>query len=134
MRSTTASALALALTLAASPLAFAQGHATRSTATGAGNPGFDTQETVDGRTVNEPNGDLNRWANDWSAKHQGRISHDAYMNEMNRRWHAMDREGKGLTPREVSEMTGHVDSNAAPALSGSGVQPGNMGPGNSRGK
>ena len=134
MRSTTASALALALTLAASPLAFAEGNATHSTANGAGNPAFDSQETVGGRSVNEPNGDFNHWVNDWSAKHHGRVTRDAYMNEMNRRWEARDHEGRGLTPREVSEMTGRVDSEAAPALSGSGVQPGNMGPGNSRGK
>ena len=38
------------------------------------------------------------------------------------------------TPAEVSELTGNVDSSAGPALEGSGVQPGNMGPGNAKGQ
>ena len=41
---------------------------------------------------------------------------------------------QGLTPAEVSRMYGNVDSAALPAKTGSGVQPGNMGPGNQKGK
>jgi OsmC subfamily peroxiredoxin len=96
-----------------------------------GNPGFDTQEKVGGQAVNEP-GDFGRWADDWASQHEGRISRQAYMDEMGRRWDAMDHSRQGLTPREVSAITGHPDSNALPAATGSGVQPGNMGPGNSR--
>jgi hypothetical protein len=119
---------------AASPLALAADKNATSTMPNAGNPAFDTQETVGGRRVVAPNGSLDRWASDYSTQHNGKITREAYMDELGRRWEAMDREGKGLTPREVSQITGHVDSNAGPAVTGSGVQPQNMGPGNSRGK
>ena len=46
----------------------------------------------------------------------------------------MDANRGGLSPAEASRLTGRVDSNAPAPLSGSGVQPGNMGPGNSKGK
>jgi len=39
-----------------------------------------------------------------------------------------------LTPAEVSRIYGNVDSAAQAPLTGSGVQAGNMGPGNSKGK
>ena len=77
---------------------------------------------------------FDRWAADYSAKHEGRISRQAYMDEMSRRWNMMDHDQRGLTPSQVSEMTGHVDSNAQAPLTGTGAQPGNMGPGNSKGK
>jgi hypothetical protein len=62
------------------------------------------------------------------------LSHDDYLREMARRWDASDIAGMNLTPRQMSALTGHVDSNALAPLSGSGVSPGNMGPGNSRGQ
>lgn len=39
-----------------------------------------------------------------------------------------------LTPAEASSITGHADSAAGPALSGSEAQAGNMGPKNSKGQ
>jgi len=77
---------------------------------------------------------FDRWAADYSTQHNGRISRQAYMDEVSRRWNTMDHDQRGLTPAQVSEMTGHVDSNAQAPLTGTGAQPGNMGPGNSRGK
>lgn len=77
---------------------------------------------------------FDRWATDYSAAHNGRISRQAYMDEVGRRWDAMDTQRRGLTPAEVSNMTGKVDSNAPAPLTGTGAQPGNMGPGNSKGK
>jgi len=96
------------------------------------------------------------WANDTAVKNNGRISRDAYMNEMGRRWDAMpnhqgtrdaylsglrskwdaaDRDNRGLTPAEVSRITGNVDSTtSAMPKTGTGVQPGNMGPANSKGQ
>jgi hypothetical protein len=76
----------------------------------------------------------NGWMSGYAAKHQGRISREAYMDEMGRRWDYADRNSQGLTPAEVSRIYGNVDSSAGPSLSGSGVQPGNMGPGNSKGQ
>jgi hypothetical protein len=72
------------------------------------------------------------WATDYATKNNGRISRKAYMDEMGRRWDAMDKNQQGLTPAEVSRMYGNVDSAAAPARTGSGVQGGNMGPGNQK--
>jgi hypothetical protein len=72
------------------------------------------------------------WAGDYAARNNGRISRKAYMDEMARRWDAMDRNQQGLTPAEVSRLYGHVDSNALPGRTGTSVQPGNMGPGNQK--
>ena len=56
------------------------------------------------------------------------------MDEMGRRWDAMDKGNQGLTPAEVSRMTGRVDSGALPGKTGTSAQPGNMGPGNAKGQ
>ena len=96
------------------------------------------------------------WANDTAVQYNGRIPRDVYMNEMGRRWDTdanhrgtrdayvkdlgsrwerADRDNRGLTPAQVSEMTGKVDSSTSGMpKSGSGVQPGNMGPANSKGQ
>lgn len=47
---------------------------------------------------------FSKWADDYSARHDGRISREAYMNEMSRRWDMYDRERRGLTPNEVNSM------------------------------
>src|SRR6266550_1600373 len=96
------------------------------------------------------------WASQTAPRYQGRIPRDIYLDEMGRRWEAnpnhtgtrelylndlrsqwdtMDPNSRGMTPAEISRMTGKVDSNTAgePA-SGSGAQPGNMGPANSKGQ
>jgi hypothetical protein len=78
--------------------------------------------------------DLDAWTRDYSTRNHGRITRQAYLDEVGRRWDAMDRSHQGLTPAEVSHLTGRVDSNAPAPLTGNGVQPGNMGPGNSKGK
>ena len=97
-----------------------------------------------------------RWSNEAATSNDGRISRDLYLNEMGRRWDAdtkhvgtrdaylrdletrwdkMDRDKRGLTPAQISEMTGKVDSGTSRLpQSGSGVQPGNMGPANSKGQ
>ena len=74
------------------------------------------------------------WAAGYAARNNGRISRQAYMHEMARRWDAMDRNQQGLTPAQVSHLYGNVDSAAAPGRTGTSVQPGNMGPGNQKGQ
>jgi len=96
------------------------------------------------------------WANQTAPRYEGRIPRDIYLDEMGRRWDAdanhvgtrelylnqlrsqwdaMDPNSRGMTPAEISRMTGKVDSNASGApMSGSGAQPGNMGPGNTKGQ
>jgi len=78
--------------------------------------------------------DLDAWSRDYSTRNHGRITRQAYMDELGRRWDTLDSTHQGLTPAEVSRLSGRVDSNAPAPLSGSGVQGGNMGPGNSKGK
>jgi len=71
------------------------------------------------------------WANQTAPQYQGRIPRDIYLDEMGRRWEAdanrtgtrelylnqlrsqwdtMDQSSQGLTPAEISRMTGKVDS------------------------
>jgi hypothetical protein len=64
----------------------------------------------------------------------GPVTQDEYLREMARRWDASDLGNLNLSPAEMSALTGHVDTNALAPLSGTGVQPANMGPGNSRGQ
>lgn len=86
-----------------------------------------------GVVVRPGTADMDTWVNDYSVRNNGRITRQAYLDEMARRWDAMDINRQGLTPAEVSRLTGKVDSNAPAPLSGTGVQPGNMGPGNAKG-
>jgi hypothetical protein len=97
------------------------------------------------------------WAADTAATNGGVIREDVFLDEMGRRfdanpdhtgmrsiylddlrarWEAVDPGNQGLSPAEVGELTGNVDSSAEPSssLSGSEVQPGNMGPGNMKGQ
>lgn len=97
--------------------------------------------TVSGNVSGDPGSglpltqsDLDEWMRNESVRGNGRITRRAYLDYMGQRWDAMDTTHQGLTPTEVSRLTGHVDSNAPAPLTGSGQQPGNMGPGNSKGK
>ena len=70
----------------------------------------------------------------WDADPNHTGSRNLYLQGMRARWEAIDPDNQGLTPAQVSELTGTVDSSAGPTLSGSGAQPGNMGPGNVKGQ
>ena len=96
------------------------------------------------------------WAIDTAPRYNGRIPRTVYLEEMGRRydadgnrvvtrevylndwrtrWDSMDPSGRGLSPAEISNLTHNVDSNTAGLpRSGTGVQPGNMGPANSKGQ
>jgi hypothetical protein len=50
------------------------------------------------------------------------------MDEMSRRWDAMDPTHRGLTAAEVGRLYGDVDSAGDPVHTGSGVRTKNMGP------
>ena len=79
-------------------------------------------------------GDMNTWVNRHAQDNKGRISRQAYLDEMGRRWDALDRSSQGLTPAEVSRLTGKVDvDHSAPPRTGSGAQAGNMGPSSTKG-
>ena len=101
-------------------------------------------------------GTIEIWANDTATQYNGRIPRTVYLQEMGRRydadgnrvvtreaflndwgnrWDAMDPNGRGLSPAEVSNLTHNVDSTTSGMpRTGSGVQPGNMGPANSKGQ
>ena len=70
----------------------------------------------------------------WDADPNHTGSRSLYLDSMRARWEARDPSNQGLSPAEVSELTGNVDTSAGPTLSGTGVQPGNMGPGNAKGQ
>ena len=58
-----------------------------------------------------------------------------YLDELRARWELIDRRDEGMTPAEISRITGKVDSSTGGMpKSGAGVQPGNMGPANSKGQ
>jgi len=104
---------------------------TSSTGSAAGTTGAKGQSFD--KTGTDASG-MSTWTDSQAKSNNGRISRKAYMDEMGRRWDSMDNSKQGLTPAEVSRLYGNVDSAAMPAKTGSGVQAGNMGPGNQKGQ
>lgn len=66
------------------------------------------------------------WLSDYQSKHQGRISRQAYIDEVNRRWDTVDRDKKGLTVDQINQTYGL----GATGTAGVNPAPGNMGPNN----
>ena len=58
------------------------------------------------------------WAAGYAREHNGRITRDAYMTAVGRRWAAADRNGQGLTPEELNALYGN--STGAPAAGSNG--------------
>ena len=50
---------------------------------------------------------LQTWMSDYSRTNKGYISRKAYMDEMGRRWDAMDRSNQGLTMDQINGMYGY---------------------------
>jgi len=64
-----------------------------------------------------------------------RITRFGYLDLRGPHWETVDTMNGGATPAQVSQMTGKVDSSTSGVpVSGSGAQPGNMGPANSKGQ
>jgi hypothetical protein len=72
------------------------------------------------------------WMTDWSMSNNGRISREAYMREQERRWDLADAQKRGLTVDEINRAYGYTWSTPTPM--GTNANPGNMGPGNVKGK
>ena len=70
----------------------------------------------------------------WDANPNHTGSRSLYLQDMRARWEAVDPSNQGLSPAQVSELTGNVDKSAGPTISATGVQPGNMRPGNAKGQ
>jgi hypothetical protein len=72
--------------------------------------------------------------NDYAVAHQGRITRDEFMNQMGDRWDRMDAQRRGYLSPDEARGIYSTEQPERPAMSGSQVTPGYMGPGNSRGK
>ena len=84
-------------------------------------------------TTNSDN--FNTWMSDYASQHNGRITRQEFLDQMGNRWDTLDAQRQGLTPYEIQEIFVFTPGeNAAPARTGSDVQPNDMGPGNVRGK
>jgi len=63
------------------------------------------------------------------------ITREVYSNDWGNRTDAFDPRGRGMSPAEVSGLTHNVDSTTSGIpWNGTGAQPGNMGPANSKGQ
>jgi len=68
-------------------------------------------------------GTFSGWLSDYQGKHEGRVSRQAYMDEVGRRWDAADKDKKGLTSDQINQAYG-----SGPGMTS--TNPGNMGPNN----
>ena len=69
-------------------------------------------------------GSFSGWLSDYQTKHEGRVSRQAYMDEVGRRWDMADKDRKGLTADQINHTYGMGGPGMANAA------PGNMGPNN----
>jgi hypothetical protein len=65
------------------------------------------------------------WMHDYSTTHQGRVSRQAYFDEMGRRWDAADARRQGLSVDEINRLYGPANSDP---VTGAVTAPGYMGP------
>ena len=69
------------------------------------------------------------WMSNYSTAHQGRISRQAYFDEMGRRWDAADARRQGLSVDEINRLYGPANSDQ---VTGAVTAPGYMGPKDSK--
>lgn len=74
---------------------------------------------------NHDSGAFSGWMNDYQSKNQGRISRQAYMDEVGRRWDQADTNKQGLTTDQINRAYGYGGTGAIV-----NTTPGNMGPQN----
>lgn len=94
-----------------------------------GSPGASNKPMVQGSTQTPSagiggSGAFSGWLSDYQAQHQGRVSRQAYMDEVGRRWDAADRSNQGLTVDQINQAYGFGGAGTTNA------SPGNMGPKN----
>ena len=71
-------------------------------------------------------GAFSGWLSDYQAKNQGKISRQAYLDEVGRRWDMADQQKQGLTVDQINQTYGM----GATGTAGLSTAPGNMGPNN----
>jgi hypothetical protein len=89
------------------------------------------------RLGNTNSDNFNTWMSDYASQHNGRITREEFLAQMGNRWDQLDAQHQGyLTPDQVEEILVITPdtASAAPPRTGSDAQPGDMGPGNARGK
>lgn len=68
-------------------------------------------------------GTFSGWVSDYEAKHSGKISRQAYMDEVARRWDAADTNKQGLTRDQINRTYGGMGASGSV-----NTTPGYMGP------
>ena len=90
----------------------------------------------DDRMESTNSDNFDRDMSDYAAQHNGRITRQEFLDRMGSRFDRLDADHRGyLTPEETHRMFVYTPGErAVPARTGSGVRPGDMGPGNSKGE
>jgi len=73
-------------------------------------------------------GSFSGWVSDYQAKNQGKVSRQAYLDEVARRWDQADKSNQGLTADQINQTYGI----GATGVAGVNTAPGNMGPNNAK--
>ena len=95
-------------------------------AIGLAGPSVAQSDNTNSRVAPAQSQGFNNWMNDYSTAHQGRISRQAYMDEMGRRWDAADAQRRGLSVEEINRAYGwNANEDRA---TGAVTAPGYMGP------
>ena len=77
-----------------------------------------------------PAGSFSGWITDYSKNNQGRISRQAYMDEVGRRWDAADTRREGMTIEQINRAYGYGPQRDP--VTGTSTAPGNLGPNNTK--
>ena len=77
-------------------------------------------------TAGPNSGSFSGWLSDYQTKNQGKVSRQAYMDEVGRRWDQADTSKQGLTVEQINRTYGL----GATGVAGVSTAPGNMGPNN----
>lgn len=88
--------------------------------------GQNTQMPSSATTGVGGSGSFSGWLSDYQSKNSGRVSRQAYMDEVGRRWDAADANKQGLTADQINQTYGM----GATGTAGVSTAPGNMGPNN----
>jgi len=70
------------------------------------------------------------WMTDYSKTNQGRISREAYMDQVGRRWDALDTNRQGMTIVQINRAYGY--GSQRDPVTGTSTAPGNLGPDNTK--
>lgn len=118
-RTRCATAMAAGLVLSFSAMAQQSGSA-------GGNSNSMTRPGTTPMTTNSGiggSGTFSGWLSDYQSKNQGRVSRQAYMDEVGKRWDAADTNRQGLTTDQINRTYGSSGSSGSV-----NTTPGNMGP------